>query len=57
MKKERFLLEVTHMVKIISEHSRVAAQLEMSEEVREARLRCFGHVQRRDSRYLLDMSC
>lgn len=54
---ERFLLEVTRMVKIISEHSRVAAQLEMSEEVREARLRCLGHVQRRDSGYLLDMSC
>lgn len=54
---ERLKMEVTRMVKIISEHSRVAAQLEMSEEVREARLRCLGHVQRRDSGYLLDMSC
>lgn len=52
----RFLFDVTHMVKIISEHSRVAVQVEMSEEVREARLRHFGDVQRRDSGYLLGMS-
>ncbi|KAI5092844.1 hypothetical protein C0J45_17235 [Silurus meridionalis] len=53
LKMLRFLLGVTRMDKIRNEFIRVTAHVGcFGDKVREARLRWFGHVQRRDMNYI-----
>ncbi|XP_062865903.1 uncharacterized protein LOC134328668 [Trichomycterus rosablanca] len=53
MKMLRFSLGVTRMDKVRNEIIRGTAQVkQLGDKVREARLRWFGHVQRRDSEYI-----
>ena len=53
MKMLRFSLGVTRMDRIRNEYIRGTAHVRcFGEKVREARLRWFGHVQRRDSEYI-----
>ena len=53
MKMLRFSLGVTRMDRIRNEHVRGTAHVRrFGDKVREARLRWFGHVQRRDSEYI-----
>lgn len=49
----RFSLGVTRMDRIRNEHIRGTAQVgQFGDKVREARLRWFGHMQRRDVEYV-----